>query len=179
MPSNAIRSCLVYKVELLSPSHDRKSFDCGTHPALNIFLQQQARQQGDKGISRTFVLINDVEPSHIIGYFSLILTEVSGNRLPEALAKKYPRVVAGVKLARLAVDRAHQRQGFGAVLLIEAMSKALIISENAGVIGLFVDAKDNSAKEYYLQYGFEALQDNDLEMFLPLSLVQQMLSSQE
>jgi hypothetical protein len=42
------------------------------------------------------------------------------------------------------------------------MYKTLEISKNAGVIGLFVDAKDENAKNYYLQYGFCEFQDNSL-----------------
>jgi len=55
-----------------------------------------------------------------------------------------------------------QRQGFGRILLVDAMYKTLEISKNAGVIGLFVDAKDENAKNYYLQYGFCEFQDNSL-----------------
>ena len=83
--------------------------------------------------------------------------------------KKYPSVVPGVKLARLAVSLEYQRQGIGEILLVEAMAKASIIAENAGVIGLFVDAKDSSAKKYYEQYGFEGTRENSLLLFLPVS----------
>ena len=55
------------------------------------------------------------------------------------------------------------------------MRRAYIISENAGVIGLFVDAKDERAKSYYEQYGFVSLEDNVLEMFLPLQVITQLL----
>ena len=36
------------RIETLAKHHNRKAFDCGTRPALNIFLQQQARQQSAK-----------------------------------------------------------------------------------------------------------------------------------
>jgi hypothetical protein len=52
---------------------------------------------------------------------------------------------------------------------------AIVISDNAGIIGLFVDAKDEKAKNYYLRYGFVSLQDNPLEMFLPLSTVRDLI----
>jgi len=45
------------RVEPLSRLHDRKSFDCG-QPALNDYLQKTALQHIEKGISRTFVLID-------------------------------------------------------------------------------------------------------------------------
>lgn len=49
------------------------------------------------------------------------------------------------------------------------MKRANNIAENAGVIGLFVDAKDASAKAYYKRYGFEGTFEHPLLLFLPLS----------
>jgi predicted N-acetyltransferase YhbS len=97
------------------------------------------------------------------------------DKFPAKLFKKYPYNVPGVKLARLAVDQAYQRQGIGEILMIEAMQRALIVAENVGGIGLFVDAKDESAKTYYSRYGFVSLEDASLELFLPLSVIQEML----
>lgn len=167
------------RVELLNPNHERSSFDCGS-VALNKFLQQTARQHIDKGISRTFVLVETEEPQTIIGFFSLSLCVVRAEKLPPRWKKKYPSQVPGVKLARLAVAREFQRQGIGGILLIEAMTKTCMIADSAGVIGLFVDAKDKDARSYYTRYGFFSLQDNPLELFLPLNTVKQLLNySQE
>lgn len=156
------------RIELLTKSHDRNGFECG-ELALNVFLQRTARQHIQKGLSRTFVLIDDAQPSIIIGFLTLSLCEVKADYLPDCWSKKYPPVVPGVKLARLAVSLGWQRKGIGKVLLVEAMRKASDIAENAGVIGLFVDAKDASAKTYYEQYGFEGTKSRPLLLFLPLS----------
>jgi hypothetical protein len=51
------------------------------------------------------------------------------------------------------------------------MQRALLVADTAGGIGLFVDAKDESAQSYYARYGFIGLENNPLEMFLPLSLL--------
>jgi GNAT superfamily N-acetyltransferase len=167
----------VRAIELLGKQHHRDGFDCGNE-ALNQFLKQTARQHIQKGVSRTFVLVNTEQPEIIIGFFTLTLCEVHLDQFPAKLLKKYPAQVPGVKLARLAVDQAYQRQGIGEVLMIEAMQRALIIADNAGGIGLFVDAKDESAKTYYSRYGFVSLEDTSLVLFLPLSVIQQMLESQ-
>ncbi|MDZ7960655.1 MAG: GNAT family N-acetyltransferase [Aulosira sp. DedQUE10] len=154
-------------IELLGKQHHRDCFDCGNE-ALNQFLKNTARQHIQKGISRTFVLVNTEQLEIIIGFFTLTLCEVRIEQFPAKLFKKYPFKVPGVKLARLAVNQAYQRQGIGEVLMIEAMQRALIVAENAGGIGLFVDAKDKSAKTYYSRYGFVSLEDASLELFLPL-----------
>jgi predicted N-acetyltransferase YhbS len=161
-------------IELLSKQHDRDCFNCGNE-ALNQFLKQTARQHIQKGISRTFVLVNTEQPEIIICFFTLILCEIRADKFPAKFFKKYPGKVPGVKLARLAVNQAYQRQGIGEILMIEAMQRALIVAENAGGIGLFVDAKDENAKTYYSRYGFVSLEDKTLELFLPLSVIQQML----
>ncbi|AFY35014.1 GNAT family N-acetyltransferase [Calothrix sp. PCC 7507] len=161
-------------IELLGKQHNRDCFDCG-NKALNQFLKQIARQHIQKGVSRTFVLVNTEQPEIVIGFFTLTLCEVRVDKFSAKFFKKYPSKVPGVKLARLAVDKAYQRQGIGEVLMIEAMQRALIVAENAGGIGLFVDAKDEGAKTYYSRYGFVSLEDTSLELFLPLSVIEQML----
>ncbi len=159
-------------VELLDKRHNRNNFNCGNE-ALNQFLKQTARQHIQKGISRTFVLTDTEQPETIISFFTLTLCEVRVEKLPAKFAKKYPSKVPGVKLARLAVSQLYQRQGIGEIMMIEAMKRALIVAENAGGIGLFVDAKDEAAKNYYSRYGFVSLEDAFLEMFLPLSTIVQ------
>ncbi|MGH2413543.1 MAG: hypothetical protein ACRDEA_07600 [Microcystaceae cyanobacterium] len=59
--------------------------------------------------------------------------------------------------------------------MIEAMQRALLIADHAGGIGLFVDAKDESAKAYYSRYDFVSLCDTPLEMFLPLQTIRQIV----
>ena len=89
----------------LMQNHDRSGFDCGVKE-LNYFLKATARQHGDKGISRTFVLSEQERPTIILGYFTLTLCEVRTEDLPTAYAKKYPRHgLPAVRLARLAVSK--------------------------------------------------------------------------
>jgi ribosomal protein S18 acetylase RimI-like enzyme len=91
-------------------------------------------------------------------------------------AKKLPRDVSGIRLGRLAVAKAYQRQGIGKTLLVAAMGKFIEIFNTAGGIGLFVDAKDQEAKHYYKQFGFVALPSNELELFLPVKTIQEALT---
>ncbi|NQU64635.1 MAG: GNAT family N-acetyltransferase [SAR324 cluster bacterium] len=155
------------KIELLGKSHNRNQFDCG-NTALNIFLQKTARQHITKGMSRTFVLINSENPKEILGFYTLSICEVETEYLPPPIAKKYPDQVPAVKLARLAVSIKNQHRGYGNYLIGNAVEKVILISENVGIIGLFVDAKDNQAKEYYEQFGFNSLNGNPLVLFLPI-----------
>ena len=166
------------RIELLAKSHDRDGFDCGSEP-LNLFLKQTARQHGERGISRTFVLVDEAAaaPKPIVGFFSLNICQIKSESLTAQEAKKLPRDVAGVRLGRLAVAKTYQRQGIGKTLLVAAMGKFIEIFNTVGGIGLFVDAKDEDAKHYYEQFGFVAMQSNELELFLPVKTIQEALAS--
>jgi hypothetical protein len=57
------------------------------------------------------------------------------------------------------------------------MQRIMILSEHVGMVGFFVDAKDDAAKRYYEQYGFEALQHNPKELFLPMGTIRKIVNS--
>ncbi len=166
------------KIELLAKSHDRDGFDCGSD-ALNLFLKQTARQHGERGISRTFVLVDEdaSDPKPVVGFFSLNLCQIKSESLTAAEARKLPREIAGIKVGRLARAREYQGQGIGEILLVAAMRKFIEIFNAAGGIGLFVDAKDQKAKEFYERYGFVSLPANEFELFLPVRTIQEALAS--
>ncbi len=168
----------MHKIELLAKSHDRDGFDCGSEP-LNLFLKQTARQHADRGISRTFVLVDEeaAAPQPILGYFSLNICQIKSESLTPGEAKKLPRDVSGVRLGRLAVARQLQRRGIGKKLLVAAMGKFMEIFNTAGGIGLFVDAKDQDAKRYYEQFGFVPMPAKELELFLPVKTIHEALTS--
>ena len=81
-----------------------------------------------------------------------------------------------VRLGRLAVAKAYQRQGIGKTLPVVTMGKSIEIFNAAGGIGLFVDAKDQDAKRYYEQFGFVTMTANELELFLPVKSIREALN---
>ena len=164
------------KIELLGSHHDRESFDC-SQPDLEDYLRRIARQHADKGVARTFVLVDDIEPGTVLGFMTLTLCEIIPSALPAKFAKKYAHRVYGVKLARLAVSSTRQRQGLGALLALHAMDRARAVADNAGIVGFFVDAKDSQAQAYYLRYGFIPLADDPLRLFLPLATLNRALEN--
>lgn len=160
------------RIELLTRRHRRGDFDCG-NPELNDYLRHTARQHTDKGLSRTEVLVEDEAPDIILGYVTMRLAEIVTDSLPPRYAKKYPAKAHGVKLARLAVARSRQRQGLGALMMVHAMRRALQVADSAGIIGLFVDAKDAAASRYYRRFGFLPLPDDPHKLFIPLATLRQ------
>ncbi len=70
--------------------------------------------------------------------------------------------------ARLAVSRKEQKKGYGELLLPEAVHRSALIAEQARVIGLFVNAKDDAAKSFYQRFEFLAIPKRPLLLFLPI-----------
>lgn len=157
-------------IQLLDAIHNRSGFDCGTS-ALNDFLRKTARQHREKGLSNTFVLLEEGAPANILGFFTLSFLEVDASLLPPEHARRLPKTsrLPAAKLARLAVDKQCQRKGYGAILLADAVKRVMATAREAGgIVGFFVDAKDEQARQFYLRFGFIPLQDTPLSLFLPL-----------
>lgn len=156
----------------LAGNHDRQGFDCGRQE-LNDWLWRVARQHQDKGLSKTFVAVREEEPARICAYYALTLAELENRHLPDAWRKKLPRRIPGVRLGRLAVDGIYQGKGLGELLLMDALTRARRIYLEAGGLGLFVDAIDDRAAEYYRRFGFQAAPDNPLLLFLSAAIAEE------
>ena len=152
----------------LAGNHNRQSFDCG-RIELNNWLKQVARQHQDKGLSKTFVAVREEDPTGICGFYALTLAEIDRRFLPESYQKRLPLRIPGVRLARLAVDVHFQKKGLGELLLVDAISRARRIHQDAGVVGLFVDALDEQASAFYRHYGFLAIPDHPLMLIYPIA----------
>ena len=148
--------------------HDRSSFDCGV-PALNEFLHKFAQQQSKKGVCTVYVLVNAQAPQHILGFYSLSAAQVEAARLSAAAQKKLPRYpIPCFRMGRLACSKAHQGLGLGRILLGLAVERCLQARRQVAAYALLVDAKDESAAQFYAHYGFTALQDMPLSLYLAL-----------
>jgi GNAT superfamily N-acetyltransferase len=153
------------RVALLSPAHDRTCFRSGV-PALDRYLTGQAGRDVARAMSAVFVLVTPA--NKVAGYYALAPATVY---LPgwlgdtERPGLRYPPVPAA-RLARLAVDRRHRRQGHGRALLADALHRTR--RHAAGALALVADTADETAREFYAHAGFLALADQR-RMFRPLA----------
>ena len=60
-------------------------------------------------------------------------------------------------------------------MMANDIEQILRVSEHLGIIGFFVDAKNDEAITFYEQFGFIPLPDNPLELFLPLETLSRAL----
>jgi GNAT superfamily N-acetyltransferase len=153
--------------EPLTKSHALEGFDCGS-PALNDWLKRHALTSQAAGTARVFVTMED--GNEVVGYYALAAAQVEPDLATERLAKGQPkhRPIPVVLLARLAVDLDHQGRGVGTSLLQDAMLRAHQAAEQIGLRAMLVHAKDDHARRWYEQYGFEPSPTDPLHLILLL-----------
>jgi len=156
-----------FRIEALSPEHDRAGFTCGSN-ALDRYLREQASQDMRRRTSVCYVAL-DARSGAIAGYYTLAAGSVPLTGLSEAMTKKLPRypLVPVARLGRLAVSTAFQGQQLGAALLWDAGLRAM--RSGMGVFALVVDAKDETAAAFYKHHGFTAFSINPLTFVLPIA----------
>lgn len=161
-------------VELLNSNHDRKGFDCGK-PSLNEFLQRHARQNADRNVGVTHVVVPAAGDSRILGYYTLVTRTIDSAIIP--VTKNLPQGPIGViLLGRLAVDRSAQGQGLGKRMLLRAILQTEQASRKIGIYALVLDAIDEDARNWYLglDFGFQTLLDDSNHLFLPVVTIRQL-----
>lgn len=161
--------------QALQDSHDTAGFLCGV-VALDQWLRSVARQHISKGISRTFCAVDVDEPAKILGYYSLTVAELDTDKLPKDVARKLPRRAPLVLIGRLATALAMRGQGFGALLLVDALRRIVEVSNNVGVTLIMVDAKDDQASSFYQHFGFVPLPDNPLRLVLSVTTAKKLFA---
>jgi GNAT superfamily N-acetyltransferase len=153
----------------LEKGHQRSEFDCGIE-SLNLFLKNYARQNDEKGLSRTFVAIRPGENT-VHGYYSLSAASVSFEQVPEKLPR-YP--IPTAHIGRLAVDRSRQGSGLGEFLLIDALRRTVLLADTLGIFAVELYAINGSAKSFYLRYGFTELADDPYHVYLSIRKIRQL-----
>ncbi|HXR38266.1 MAG TPA: hypothetical protein VN776_04210 [Terracidiphilus sp.] len=158
--------------EPIGKHHDREAFDCG-ETALNEFLRRYARKSHELGGAKTFLAIDDSHSQTILGFYSLSAASVAYARTPEIVKRGLARhEVPAFRLARLAVDRRFQGQGFGGQLLLAAGRRCLRASSEVGGVAMLIDAKNDRVAQWYAGYGALPLLDAPLSLLLPLKTIE-------
>lgn len=140
-------------IEKLAAGRRLVDFDCGSAP-LNWFLHAFALANQNAGSSATYLALVGLR---VAGYHSLVVGATSYDGAPDRLAKGLARhPIPVLVIARLAVDREFQGRGLGATLLRDAMRRALLAAEIAGIRGVVAHAKDAQVAAFYRHFGFVA-----------------------
>jgi len=161
-------------LERLDAHHDVSIFDSGNE-VLDGWLRRHAIAAQRLDSARTFVATRN---GRVIGYFSLTMGSMHRAEAPVKLVRGMPAYPVGmVLLARLAVDQSQQGRGVGAMLLAEALRKAIAAGEVAAARLIVVDAVDEDAAAFYQRYGFVRTPQNPLRLYRRMKDVRASLDS--
>lgn len=156
-------------IERISSHHDRRDFDCGVD-SLNSYLKKYSGQHERKGIGRTYVAVEDTH-TRVLGYYTISSNGVAFDVVPDNLPR-HPVPVA--LLGRVAVDVTARRRRLGETLLIHALRSAQRAARSVGIYAVVVNALDESARNFYLKYGFQELTDDGLHLYLPMKTIERL-----
>lgn len=159
-------------IRKLTTTDQVDEFDCG-HTALNQFLQRYALVNQKAHSAQTYVCC---QGEVVVGFYSLAVGSVAPEAAPPRAMQGLARHPVPVMiLARLAVDKAHQRKGLGSALLKDALLRTAQAADIAGIRCLLVHAKDDAARQWYASWEFEPSPTDPYHLFLMLKDLMAML----
>ena len=152
--------------EPLGSGHRLGDYSCG-EPVLDEWVKRRALSNQLSGASRTFV-VTDAEQG-VFGYYAMAAGAVSHQIATGAVRRIMPDPVPVMVLARLAVDHRARRINLGGALLQDAVNRAVMVSQHAGVRALLVHALHDRAKQFYEHYGFQESPLHPMTLMLRLN----------
>ena len=165
-----------FEIELLSNKHHKKDFKC-KEESLNRFLLSFAKQHAKIDFSKTYVAVYPGD-TRVLGYYTILPSELRVETIPNT--KGYPtgyEVIPAIKLARLARDLSMKGTEVGETLLMSAFKNAVDVADKTGAMVLELDAKNEDVRDkFYAKFNFIRLKDNDLHLYLPMSVIRKIVA---
>lgn len=156
-----------YRLEGLERGQARSAFTSG-HALVDRWLKEQALQSQEKRLSSTRILLDSRDA--IAGYFTLSTGQVDFGELPPEVAKKLPKRALPIALvAWLGVATRLQGQGFGTMLLAQALNDCFEAGKTFPFIAVVLDCVDEPAKQFYSRWDFRELPGRPMRLFLSAS----------
>ncbi len=160
----------------LSTTHALQDFSCGKK-ILDDWLIKYALQSQASGSTMTYVIC---QADAVVGFYSLSSGHINcfeaTPRIQQGMGQ-YPIPVA--LLSRLAIDQRHHCQGLGKGLLKDALLRILSVADQIGIRAVLVHPLDDSARNFYLHWGFEPSPINAYQLLLLLKDARKMMGRQK
>ncbi len=129
----------------------------------------------ERNLAAVFVLTSDGKT--IAGFYTLSAHSIHAAELPDELTGKLPRFPLPVALlGRMAVSQSSHGQGFGEFILMHALERAWLGSQQVASWAVVVDAK-LGARTFYLKYDFVPLPLKPDRLFLPMKTIERLFTS--
>ena len=149
----------------LSEKHVLTDFESGK-PSLDAWLKDMALHNQAQGYSRTFVIAD--EDYNVVGYHAVCAGMIHRSDVSRTVkGHQAPAELPVAVLARLAVSRAHQRQGLGPALLKNALLSVVSASQLVAFRAVVVHAIDDDAMRFYKKYSFQETKGMERRLILP------------
>jgi GNAT superfamily N-acetyltransferase len=162
-----------FRLEPLRREHPRSRFRCGEE-SVDDWLRAKALQHQKKHLSATKALVDG--NGAISGYYTLATGQVDFGDLPPDIARKLPRRLLPVAvLAWLGVGVAYQGQGFGRLLLSQALRDCHEASMTFPFVAVILDCIDDATKASYRQWDFAELPGHPYRLFLSAGQLEAMM----
>ncbi|OOY10898.1 GNAT family N-acetyltransferase [Thioclava marina] len=167
-----------FTIEPFDPkTQDRAAFGCGVGQIDN-YLKLTAKKGAKADMVRIWVVLDDAR--RILGFYAINMHSVMAAEMPASLARKAlgHGVLPAAFISMIGVDLSMQGQGLGSALLADALSRIGRVSEEIGTCAVLLDVFDCGdagqvarRKRYYESFGFIALPDQPLRLFMPIQTV--------
>jgi GNAT superfamily N-acetyltransferase len=153
--------------------HFTAEFESGAEE-LDSWLRDYAWVNHQSGNARVFVATRGEK---VVGYYALARTGVEKIAVPDELKKGgVPSQIPCLLLARLAVDRSEGNRGMGKGLLVDAICRAVRVSEDVGVRALLIHARNPEARRFYEHLGeFVQSPTDPLHLFLHMKQAKKLM----
>ena len=151
-------------IQALTAEHDCRDFNCGSE-TLDTFLRLHALKNQENDSSRTFVVC---EGGIVVGYYTLTYYSLIPEKCPAPMVLRMPPdyQIPMILLGRLAVKKGLQGKGIGDALFKDALKRAVLASEHAGLKAFLVHAVDEKAKAFYMRYELEESPKDPLHLYM-------------
>jgi len=158
----------------LEKTHITSNFTSGADE-LDEWLEDYAWVNHRSGNARVFVA---ARARRVVGYYALATTGVERAAAPQQITKGgVPTQIPCLLLARLAVDVSERNRGIGKALLVDAIRRAVRVSDDVGVRALLLHARDQEARDFYEHHGeFVQSPTDPLHLFLHLKHARALLA---
>lgn len=160
----------------LTRAHETDEFDCGV-AELTDWLRRWAYGNQQAGNASVYVA---ARRQRVVGYYALATCGVEKAAAPKRIVRGgVPAQVPCLLLARLAVDVSEQGCGLGRGLLVDALRRAVRVADEVGIRALLIHARDEDARDFYLQHGeFVNSPTDPLHLFLLLKDARKLLAGE-
>ena len=155
--------------------HSRQRFSCEVE-SLQQYFRTQAAQDLKKRVAAVFVL---AEGDTVLGYYTLSNYSIEAGELPPEIARQFPNYpkLPATLIGRLARDENYRGQGIGEMLLVDALERCLESTSTSGAIAIVVEAENEKARNFYLEFGFTQFPDHQDKLFMPMRTIEDTLSA--